>query len=109
MTEETSLPLAENATIISTLDSTSSNLPVDSSSPWVGTLPNDLRLFRERAGLNQREAALRLNLPRNRLSLWEGGKGLPTMDELGRLANLYGVSISQLYPPSVLRLLGTVA
>ena len=68
-------------------------------------LPNDLRLFRERKNLNQRQAALLLNLPRNRLSLWEGGKGLPTLNELGRLAALYGVAISQLYPPNVLHLI----
>ena len=72
--------------------------PEDSSLPLAVSFPNDLRLYRQRKGLKQKELAEALKLPRSRLSLWEGGRALPSLKEASLLATFLGVAVSQLWP-----------
>ena len=60
--------------------------------------PNNLRAYRLRQGLSQRQLATMLNQPRSRISLWEAGRELPSWDIAKRLMELYEVSLRELYP-----------
>ncbi|OHD25860.1 MAG: hypothetical protein A2Y38_18205 [Spirochaetes bacterium GWB1_59_5] len=71
--------------------------------------PNDLLVYRAKLGLTQGEVAAETGIPRSRLSLWETGRGLPTLAEAQKLASLYGVAISQMWPDGkFLSLIGSV-
>lgn len=59
-------------------------------------LQKRLAELRKKAGLSQQELADRLNISRQTVSKWEGGKGLPPIDMLMRLSSLYGVSVDYL-------------
>ncbi|MEI6528100.1 MAG: helix-turn-helix transcriptional regulator [bacterium] len=60
---------------------------------------NNLRLYRNRVGLYQREVAEALKLDcTDRLSKWEAGHAVPNIINLFRLAIIYKVSPRDLYP-----------
>ncbi len=69
--------------------------------------PNDLLLYRRRAGLTQEQLTEKTGIPRSRLSLWEGGRSLPNLTEAQTLAEFYRVTVSQLWPDPTL--LGYIA
>ena len=56
-----------------------------------------LRKYREAAGLTMRETARRLYISSPAYSNWENGKAMPTADKLPAIAELFGVSIDELY------------
>ncbi|HYC83128.1 MAG TPA: helix-turn-helix transcriptional regulator [Candidatus Paceibacterota bacterium] len=61
--------------------------------------PNDLRRLRERAGLKQTEVAAALGLAsHDRISHWERGQAIPSLENLFKLAAAYGVFPHDLYP-----------
>ena len=56
-----------------------------------------LRKYREAAGLTMREAAHKLCISSPAYCNWENGKAMPTADKLPAIAELFGVSIDELY------------
>lgn len=62
--------------------------------------PNNLRHFRLKRRLTQREAALGIgHATAGRLSSWESGSAAPSIENMVRLSILYKVSIDRLYAP----------
>lgn len=57
---------------------------------------DNLYRARERAGLDQKDAAKRAALPRTKLDKIEGGEHVPTLDILIRLAGAYSTSVGDL-------------
>lgn len=55
-----------------------------------------IRALRVRAGLSQRQLALRMNVPRTYVSKIENEKACPTLGSLERLANALRVRVSDL-------------
>jgi transcriptional regulator with XRE-family HTH domain len=55
-----------------------------------------LRLCRERARLSQKELASMVGVAQTRVTEWETGKGIPTMDKALRIARALGVSLDYL-------------
>ena len=55
-----------------------------------------IQYYRKRAGLSQEELGQRLMVSRQTVSLWEKGQTLPTLDNLVRLREIFGVSIDEL-------------
>ena len=66
---------------------------------------NDLALYRQRANLNQRQAAKALEMPRTWLSLWESGTAVPNWEQAQKLAQFYGTTVSALYLQAVANLI----
>lgn len=60
--------------------------------------PNAIRWYRLQRGLTQAGLALRLQLGRSLVSLWERGQRLPPMSVLPRIARELGVLADLLYP-----------
>lgn len=56
----------------------------------------NLQRARKRKNLSQEEAAIKLDVTRQCVSLWENDQTAPTLDNLESLSNLYGLSISVL-------------
>lgn len=50
-----------------------------------------IRQARERAGMTQRELAQALGVDPSAVSLWEGGKNAPTVNNIYKLASILGV------------------
>ena len=57
---------------------------------------NYLTELRRNNGLTQRYVAYELDVSDKAVSKWENGKSKPTIEELQKLASLYGVSINEL-------------
>lgn len=55
-----------------------------------------IQYYRKKAGLSQEELGKRLLVSRQTVSLWETGQTLPTLDNLTRLREIFGVSIDEL-------------
>lgn len=55
-----------------------------------------IKLYRLRAGLRQREVAERLNISQAAVSRWEVGSSNPGIDVTPFLARLYGVSVDDI-------------
>lgn len=55
-----------------------------------------LRKSRERVSLNQGQAARAVGVPRELVSMWEGGRRNPNVKQIENLASLYGVSAEYL-------------
>jgi len=65
---------------------------------------NTLKESRKAKSLTQEQVARLLNLQcEDRLSRWEHGQALPSVENLFRLAKLYEVSPEELYPDSAVR------
>ena len=60
--------------------------------------PNNLREYRLKLGLRQKDVAKSLGLDfMDRLSRWENGWAIPNLVNLFKLANLYNVPADELY------------
>lgn len=59
-------------------------------------LPENIRRYRELAGLDQVQLAKLLNRTNGAVSQWESGRATPRMPTLNKLASILGVSLSQL-------------
>jgi transcriptional regulator with XRE-family HTH domain len=55
-----------------------------------------IRTLRQRAGISQRQLALRMNVPRTYVSKIENDKATPTLSSLERLAKALGVGVPDL-------------
>lgn len=53
---------------------------------------------RERAGLSLTDAAKALGVTKAAVSIWETGKNNPLLENLQKMAMLYGVSVGDLLP-----------
>jgi len=58
--------------------------------------PQNLRRCRNLAGMSLAETAKHMGVSEKTISRWEKGENDPSLDNLKRLANLYGVSIDEL-------------
>lgn len=63
---------------------------------------NGIRNARQEAGLSQREAAERLQMPRTYLSFIENGHALASWDMVQRMAELFRCTVGDLYKPGLL-------
>ncbi len=61
------------------------------------SLPLQLRLCREKAGLSMREVAKRINKTAATISKWESGETMPYGDTLLTLCKIYNVDITVFY------------
>lgn len=64
-------------------------------------LSENLRLLRKRKGLTHEDIANYLHVVRQTVSKWEKGISVPDADALMRLADLLGVSVSELIGATV--------
>lgn len=55
-----------------------------------------LRSLRDRAGLTQAEIADKLGLTSRAVGAWESGRARPRLDKMSQLADLFGVTVSDL-------------
>ena len=60
-------------------------------------LSDRLRMLRLRCGFTQGQVAEKLSLSVQAVSKWETGKNLPDIMLLPEIANLYGVTIDELF------------
>ena len=60
------------------------------------TLAQSLRLSREKAGLNRRQAADQLGMAYRQLQHYEAGTHAPGIEILCRMADIYGVTLDSL-------------
>lgn len=63
-------------------------------------LKDRLKAAREKSGLDQATVANALGVARTTIIRWEGGKNEPQASQVVQLANLYGVSVTDLIGPS---------
>lgn len=56
----------------------------------------NLRYYREKTGITQKELADKLGYTSKSVSKWESGKGLPTLSVLTELAELFDISLDRL-------------
>ena len=59
-------------------------------------LAENLKVLRKRKGFSQEELAVRINVVRQTVSKWEKGLSVPDADALVKLAEVLGVSTSEL-------------
>jgi len=61
---------------------------------------NKLRELRIKNGLTQKDLIKKLNLSnsQNRVSKWERGTAVPSLENLSKLCRIYNVEIKELYP-----------
>ena len=67
------------------------------TSHYVPRFPNKIREYRLKAGLSQRKLAGMLGRGRNAVSSWEGGRTLPNVPRLMRMAKILGTLAESLY------------
>ena len=60
------------------------------------TISEKIQLYRKNARLSQEELAKSLLVSRQTISLWENGQTLPTIDNLIRLKEIFGVSLDEM-------------
>lgn len=60
------------------------------------TTGEKIQLHRKRLGLSQEELGQKLLVSRQTVSLWEKDQNLPTIDNLIRLREIFGVSVDEL-------------
>ena len=56
----------------------------------------NLKWYRQKMGLTQKQLAQRLGYTEKTVSKWENGNGLPTMEMLINLAELFGITLDEL-------------
>ena len=56
----------------------------------------DLRKWRERKGLSQKEVAISLGVAPPQISKWESGTTDPTLENLIKLSELYGITLDEI-------------
>ena len=57
---------------------------------------NSFKTYRQRAGLSQKDVALKLNVSQGAVSAWESGRNRPDIEMAQKVANLYNVSVDEL-------------
>lgn len=64
-------------------------------------MENNLKYFRKKAGLTQKEAAIRVKTTQQRISQYEGAESLSgvTVGLLDSIAKVYGVTINDIIYP----------
>ena len=64
-------------------------------------MENNLKYFRKKAGLTQKEAAIKVKTTQQRISQYEGAESLSgvTVGLLYSIANAYGVTINDIIYP----------
>lgn len=62
-----------------------------------------LQLLRKRQGLTQEILAEKLHVSRQAVSKWETGSGLPDLEILLRLSEIYGITINDILCPQIER------
>ncbi len=60
------------------------------------TLSKKLKQLRSTAGMSQEHLADRLDVSRQAVAKWESGAGMPDIDNLQQLANIFGVRLDEL-------------
>lgn len=60
------------------------------------TIGEKIQYYRKSAGLSQEELGQKLLLSRQTVSLWEKGQTVPTIDNLLKLKEIFGVSVDEL-------------
>lgn len=60
------------------------------------TISEKIQHYRKSAGLSQEELAKNLLVSRQTISLWENGQTLPTIDNLIRLKEIFGISLDEM-------------
>jgi len=60
------------------------------------TIGERIQNYRKKLGLSQEELGAKLHLSRQTVSLWEKGQTFPTIDNLIRLKEIFGVSIDEM-------------
>ena len=61
----------------------------------------NLQKAREAAGLSQAELARKVEVPRQHVSKWEGGKNLPSLENALALSRVLGLSVNELFGEEV--------
>ncbi len=56
-----------------------------------------IRLYREKAGLSQRELAYAIGVSQAAVAQWENGTSQPTLDNLRKVADILGVTPGDLF------------
>lgn len=59
-------------------------------------LPNNIKRYREMAGLSQEKLAEKVGRTRPSVTAWESGRAIPRMPVLQQLAEIFGVSVADL-------------
>ncbi len=59
-------------------------------------LAENLKVLRKQKGFSQEELAVRVNVVRQTVSKWEKGLSVPDADTVIKLAEVFGVSVSEL-------------
>ncbi|MBR2658392.1 helix-turn-helix transcriptional regulator, partial [Candidatus Saccharibacteria bacterium] len=57
---------------------------------------NKLKVLRKQYNLTQEELAERLDVSRQAITKWESGEGMPDIDNLKQIAELFGTTIDDL-------------
>lgn len=60
------------------------------------TIGEKIQFYRKKKGMSQEELGQSLHLSRQTVSLWENGQTLPTIDNLIRLKEIFGVTIDEM-------------
>lgn len=55
-----------------------------------------IKMLRDRSGLTQAELADRLGLTNRAIGAWESGRSRPRLDKMQQLADLFGITVSEL-------------
>lgn len=60
------------------------------------TVGESIQKYRKELGLSQEELGQKLLLSRQTISLWEKDQTIPTLDNLMRLKEVFGVSVDEI-------------
>lgn len=60
------------------------------------SISNKIQLYRKQLGMSQEELGQKLLVSRQTISLWEKGQTVPTIDNLIRLKDIFGVSVDEI-------------
>lgn len=63
------------------------------------TTGDKIQFYRKKLGMSQEELGQKLFVSRQTVSLWENGQTVPTIDNLLRLKEIFGVSIDEILSP----------
>lgn len=59
---------------------------------------NQFTVCRVKAGMRQKEAAIKVGVAQSAISAWENGICLPTGEHLSKLAEIYDCQVKELMP-----------
>lgn len=69
----------------------------DVTNPLAGTLPQKLKMCREKSGLSMRDVAKKINKTAATICKWESGQTIPYGETLLQLCELYKVDITTFF------------